>query len=378
MKRRVGTIGSVSTSINSTNSKSKQLHDLKRSHSLRSRLVHHMQLRKMLFIVFIWCTFLTIQNDIYATPVFVLARDSADTSPPEASLHSKATPLTIHEISLLRVRDIKRRLSRYHGYSSVEISRMLDKKELIEALAFEEHKAQRILDQKKEWEFKKKTVIVALSAVAVVIFWPFFTHLWEIAWVNFVVYTDKKKYEISRCLSYRSVPACIGVFLMFIIDLLLFWLSASIFLSWILPRNKYMFPTPSLPIRPTAILSSLSSAPNSPSSSFKNPLDGYGINIAPMLITWLFQYGKRTIESWTGKVLARKLKKDRKEKKKREKAFEKEKEKERKREEELRRREEEERKEKLMKRMNKITNNGNGMQYSAPNTDDYTEFNELD
>merc|ERR1712127_528358 len=110
------------------------------------------------------------------------------------------------------------------------------------------------------------------------------------------------------------------------------------------------------------------------SSSFKNPLDGYGINIAPMLITWLFQYGKRTIESWTGKVLARKLKKDRKEKKKREKAFEKEKEKERKREEELRRREEEERKEKLMKRMNKTTNNGNGMQYSAPNTDDYTEF----
>lgn len=52
----------------------------------------------------------------------------------------------------LRVRDIKRRLVRYHdGYEADEVIHVLDKKELIQTLlAFEEHKLQqRELEQVK-------------------------------------------------------------------------------------------------------------------------------------------------------------------------------------------------------------------------------------
>ena len=49
--------------------------------------------------------------------------------------------LNIVEISEMRARDIKRRLARSHGYGPDELSRMIDKKELINALSYEEHKA---------------------------------------------------------------------------------------------------------------------------------------------------------------------------------------------------------------------------------------------
>ena len=51
-----------------------------------------------------------------------------------------STTLSLSEITELRVRDIKRRLSRTHGYGADELARMLDKKELINALAYEEHR----------------------------------------------------------------------------------------------------------------------------------------------------------------------------------------------------------------------------------------------
>lgn len=129
--------------------------------------------------------------------LLVSAYDSTTSTLPSEALYSKSTPLTIDEIAQLRVRDIKRRLSRQHGYSSVEISKMLDKKEMIEALAFEEHKAQAVLDQNKKREFTKNSVIVALVAVAIVMFWPLISHLWEVAHVNFVVYTGKLKKQIN-------------------------------------------------------------------------------------------------------------------------------------------------------------------------------------
>ena len=48
--------------------------------------------------------------------------------------------LNIVEISDMRARDIKRRLGRKHGYDPDELSRMIDKKDLINTLSFEEHK----------------------------------------------------------------------------------------------------------------------------------------------------------------------------------------------------------------------------------------------
>ena len=99
--------------------------------------------------------------------------------------------LSIVEISDMRVRDIKRRLTREHGYGADEIARMLDKKELINALSFEEHKTeQRESGRKKRVAFRR-SIIVALICVIVVIFRPLFQHAWEVLCVNVEVYTGK-------------------------------------------------------------------------------------------------------------------------------------------------------------------------------------------
>lgn len=91
----------------------------------------------------------------------------------------------------MRVRDIRRRLTREHGYGADEIALMLDKKELINALAFEEHKAaQKEKDRKKRVAFRR-SIIVALICVIFVMFRDLFVHAYEVASVNFVVYTGK-------------------------------------------------------------------------------------------------------------------------------------------------------------------------------------------
>ena len=99
--------------------------------------------------------------------------------------------LSIVDISEMRVRDIRRRLTREHGYGADEIALMLDKKELINALAFEEHKAaQKEKDRKKRVAFRR-SIIVALICVIFVMFRDLFVHAYEVASVNFVVYTGK-------------------------------------------------------------------------------------------------------------------------------------------------------------------------------------------
>lgn len=119
-----------------------------------------------------------------------------------------------------------------------------------------------------------------------------------------------------------------------------------------------MFPVPNIPIRPAAILSSLSSADGSRSNSSQtsHPLGRYGINIGPMIISWLFRFGNGKVELLVGKAIARKLKKERKQQRKDEKRMQKEQEeKERlqRKAERRRRREERKRMEEMQKFMQK-------------------------
>lgn len=206
-----------------------------------------------------------------------------------------------------------------------------------------------------------------------------------------IISTDKKKYEINTCISHKSIKACIGILITFCIDLLQLWLSVSILASWILPSNKYMFPTPSIPIRPAAVLTSLSSASGNASSD--SPLNKYGINVGPMIISWLFRYGKGKVEYWVGKVLAKKMRKDqkkvRKEEKKREKERE-EKERLERKEQRRKRREERKRQEEIKKKMEMDLNNfaeddkssifdrTNNSTNENVDEQQYTDFNELD
>ena len=202
--------------------------------------------------------------------------------------------LSLLEIGELRVRDIKRRLQRLHGYTADDVGRMLDKKDLINALAFEEHKTrERKLDRQKRY-LVKRGIIAALVVVAIVMFWPLLSHAYEVALVNFVVYTDRKRFEARRCFELKSIPGLIGVVLMFIMDGLSIWLSVSILLSWVM-RSKYFFPVPSLSVHPAQFMGGAVAS---------GPLSRYGFNIGPMIISWALRFINSQIEGYTGKVLA--------------------------------------------------------------------------
>ena len=247
--------------------------------------------------------------------------------------------LSIVEISEMRARDIKRRLSRNHGYGADELARMIDKTDLINTLSFEEHKLyQQELDRRK-WRNFKTTVIYTCAAVLVVMFWPVIKHAGEVAHVNFVVYTgeilsdififirtlllyitadkpvcswhhnimlDRRKHELSRCREFNSYKGYFGIFLLFIIDVLTLWLSTSILLSWVM-TSKYFFPTPNLPIRPIEMLT--------PKGHDAGSFGKYGINIGPMIISWFFRFMSGQVEKFIGKAMSEALQQQRKKEK---------------------------------------------------------------
>lgn len=149
-----------------------------------------------------------------------------------------------------------------------------------------------------------KGIIFALAAVLFVMFLPLFKHAWEILCVNMVVYYDKKKYEISRCLQIRSMQGFAIMLLLIIIELLQIWLSTSVILSWVIPRNKYLFPTPYIPVRPGALLNP---------ASQPQGLSRYGLNVGPIIITWILRYIRSKVEAWLRRVISKAQSKFRKE-----------------------------------------------------------------
>jgi len=119
--------------------------------------------------------------------------------------------LNIVEISEMRARDIKRRLARSHGYGVDELSRMLDKKELINTLSFEEHKAYQKEADRRKWIRFKNTVIYTLMAILIVMFWPLLRQAFEAASVNFVVYTGMLAVFVYCCHVYVYLClTCVG------------------------------------------------------------------------------------------------------------------------------------------------------------------------
>lgn len=221
---------------------------------------------------------------------------------------SLVTTLSMHEVSDLRVRDIKRRLSRMHGYSAEELGRILDKKDLIQMLAFEEEK----LRLKQEGSAKRIVMqhgIIGCVVTLLVLFcWPLFLHAYEVAMVNFVVYTDRKKLELQRCLELKSYQGILGVILMGILDLLQVWLTASVILSWVM-TSKYFFPIPRLTLRPAQFMGG-----DIANSSMAN----YGINIGSILLTYGMRYVYGWIERYTGTALSNQAREQRREARKNE------------------------------------------------------------
>jgi len=212
------------------------------------------------------------------------------------------------EISELRVRDLKRRLARSHGYGADELARMLDKKDLIAALSMEETKLRTKYRNKQRRKLFWKGLFVAIMCVVAIVGWPLWVQLSQVTAVNSQVYYDRKKHEVSQCLEFRSGKGAIGVSLLTILDGIRFWLSVTVLLSWVLSSNspyaRYMFPIPSLPIRPGQFMGE---------KVANGPMGRYGMNVAPMAITWSIGFVRNKIEYWTGKALSAAAKQRRKE-----------------------------------------------------------------
>jgi len=139
-----------------------------------------------------------------------------------------------------------------------------------------------------------RAIVTSAIAGVVVLCLPLLRHAYDVATVNIVVYVDRKRYEVDRCREFMSFWGFIGFALMLVLDILQAWLSITVLLSWVVRRNKYFFPTPNLPVKPGQFM-----GPEVAQSSLGN----YGINIGPMLITWLMRDVHRRVETWTGKAL---------------------------------------------------------------------------
>jgi len=219
---------------------------------------------------------------------------------------SKINFLNIVEISDMRARDIRRRLARIHGYEPGELAKMIDKKDLINALSYAEHKHYEQEMDRRKWIMFKRTIIYTALAIMAVMFWPLIKHAVEVALVRLEMYSDRRKYEMKRCNEYESRVGYFGIFLLFIIDFLGLWMSISILLSWFVTRSRYFFPTPSIPIRPAQLLSPGGNA---------GELGKYGINVGPMLVSWVFRYLNGKVENMIGRDCARQLRKKHKKEK---------------------------------------------------------------
>jgi len=197
------------------------------------------------------------------------------------------------------VRDIKRRLARSHGYGADELARMLDKKDLIAALSKEETTLRQKYRNEQRRKLFWKGLFVALLCVVAIVGWPLWVQLTEVMAVNWEVYYDRKKHEIGQCLEFRSAKGTIGVILLGVLDGIRFWLSVTVLLSWVLPSEspyrRYMFPIPSIAIRPGQFMGK---------KVAKGPLGSYGMNIAPMAISWSIGFVRSKLEYWTGKALS--------------------------------------------------------------------------
>lgn len=212
----------------------------------------------------------------------------------EWSSTAAATTLSLEQVSALRVRDVKRRLARRHGYSADELAAMIFKKELVEALAFEEEKVRLRLQGDLQRLVLQRGVVLAVVVVLISSCWPLIRQAYDVALVNLVVYTDRKKLEARKCWQLKTKWGLLGVALMFIIDLLQAWLTVSILLSWVMAKSKYFFPTPNISIQPAQLMG----------GPMAQAFGGYGINIGAMLVTWILRFTHGRLEIWTGRAMS--------------------------------------------------------------------------
>jgi hypothetical protein len=128
--------------------------------------------------------------------MFVEAGKSTSSSKPKpkkptSSSSSSNEPVLLSDISEMRPKEIKRQLARKYGYSAETLAQMINKKDLVESLAYELHKDDEIKSKKRKSENLRKTIMVTLAVIVLFTFWPLIQKVIEIFQVNFVVYTGE-------------------------------------------------------------------------------------------------------------------------------------------------------------------------------------------
>lgn len=123
-------------------------------------------------------------------------KKEADTKADASNQSGHQLPLLLSDISSLRVREIKYRLSHRYGYTPQKLSRILDKTELVHLLSYEEHMAyneqqekQRTIDKNRRWRI---SIIIGIAGIGIKMLFPFIRHLYSIVAINFVVYAGKR------------------------------------------------------------------------------------------------------------------------------------------------------------------------------------------
>ena len=106
---------------------------------------------------------------------------------------------------------------------------------------------------------------------------------------------------MRRCREFNTFKGYFGIFLLFIVDILSFWLSTSVLLSWVM-RSKYFFPVPSIPIKPAQLITGAMGK-----GGDAGALGNYGINVGPMVISWLFRFLGRQVEAMIGRAMSEAL-----------------------------------------------------------------------
>lgn len=84
-------------------------------------------------------------------------------------------------------------------------------------------------------------------------------------------------------------------------------------------KSEYFFPVPYVPIRPAELLATAAGA-----SGNVGALGNYGINIGPMIVSWLFRYMNGKLENFMGLALQQRMNEINKGKRKATKAAQKE------------------------------------------------------
>lgn len=182
---------------------------------------------------------------------------------------------------------------------------MIHKSELIHALSqevyLEESKKRSETNRKRGWHIGV-TLAIAVGLYAVS---PLWMQAYDVISVNIVVYTDRKMHEALRCFELRSMLGFLGYFLMTVVEILSFWLSVSVLLSWFVKRNDFFFPMPNIPIRPGALLNSATGGDPSNTTG----LAGFSLNCGPMAISWFLKFINGIIQNFMGRALTRAQKK---------------------------------------------------------------------